>query len=66
MQKYIDLDIQEYICNKDLGAFMSKDTLNRYATKIVSRMQKEVKLMCDVSVFHCSILMLMISIERRQ
>ena len=49
MQKYIDLDIEAHIAGKDLGAFMSKDTLHKYATKIVKRMQEEVKLMAEVS-----------------
>ena len=49
MQKYIDLDLEEYICSKDLGGFMSKDTLNKYAGKLVKRMQQEVKLMAEVS-----------------
>ena len=49
MNQYTSLDLQALIANKDLGSFMSKKTLERYANQIVSKMMEEVKLLSEVS-----------------
>ena len=48
MNEYLDADITQSITGKDLGTFLSKATLQKYA-KLVQNMQVVVKNMADVS-----------------
>ena len=44
MEYYVQLDLKDFICNRDLGNFMKAGTLDKYVTRVVSRMQTEVAL----------------------